>query len=142
MDVNTPGSQEDLVSNLEPACSLVEDAVSGAEIAPKLPALAATHLPLCLQCGEEPVHSWLALLWYFLSPLFYEQAHYCLRLELFAGEFSLSLFFLSLWLSHSLGCYLTLAPSDCPYPCTPHLPVQPLLAGDGRERLGFHWECG
>ena len=28
---------------------------------------------------------------------------------------SLSLFFpLKLWLSHSLGCYLTLAPSDCP----------------------------
>ena len=34
VDVNHPGSQEDLVSNWEPACSLVEDAISGAEFAP------------------------------------------------------------------------------------------------------------
>ena len=33
-DVNHPGSKEDLVSNWEPACSLVEDAISGAEFAP------------------------------------------------------------------------------------------------------------
>ena len=33
-DVNHPESQEDVVSNWEPACSLVEDAISGAEIAP------------------------------------------------------------------------------------------------------------
>ena len=33
----------------------------------------------------------------------------------FAQESSLSLsLFLSLWLCHSLGCYLMLAPSDCP----------------------------
>ena len=32
--VNHPGSQEDLVSNWKPAHNLVEDAVSGAEIAP------------------------------------------------------------------------------------------------------------
>jgi len=32
-DVNHPGSQEDVVSSWEPAQSLVEDAVSGAEIA-------------------------------------------------------------------------------------------------------------
>ena len=32
--VNRPGSQEHLVSNWEPACNLVEDAISGAEIAP------------------------------------------------------------------------------------------------------------
>ena len=32
-DVNRPGSQEDLVSNWEPARSLVEDAYSGAKIA-------------------------------------------------------------------------------------------------------------
>ena len=49
----------------------------------------------------------LALLWYLLNPLFYEQARLRLRLELFVGK-------LSLWLSHCLGCYLTLAPSDCP----------------------------
>ena len=34
VDVNDPGSQEDLVSNWEPALSLVVNAVSGAEIAP------------------------------------------------------------------------------------------------------------
>ena len=49
-DVNHPGSQEDVVSSWEPAHSLVEDALSGAEIvaAPCLPALAVTSLPLCL----------------------------------------------------------------------------------------------
>ena len=65
--------------------------------------------------GDGPVHSWLALLWCSLSSLFCEQAQQCLRLELLVGKFSLSfLFFFSLWLSHSLGCCLTLAPSDCP----------------------------
>ena len=34
MDVNHPGSQEDLVNNWKPALSLVEDAISGVEIAP------------------------------------------------------------------------------------------------------------
>ena len=34
LDVNRPVSQEHLVSNWEPACSLVEDAISGAETAP------------------------------------------------------------------------------------------------------------
>ena len=48
VDVNRPGSQEDLVSNWEPAHSLVEDAVSGAEIAPRHLALAVARLPLCL----------------------------------------------------------------------------------------------
>ena len=57
-----PGSQEDLVSNWEPAHNLVEDAISRAEIAPCLPTLAITHLPLCLQRGNGLVHSWLALL--------------------------------------------------------------------------------
>ena len=52
-DVNHPESEEDMVSNWEPAHSLVEDAVSGAEIgaALGLPALAVTCLPLCLQQG-------------------------------------------------------------------------------------------
>ena len=49
VDVNCPGSQEGLVSNWEPAHSLVEDALSGAEIAPHLSALAVACLPLCLQ---------------------------------------------------------------------------------------------
>ena len=50
-DVNHPGSQEDLVSNWEPAHSVVEDAISGAKIVPGLPALAIARLPLCLQWG-------------------------------------------------------------------------------------------
>ena len=51
------GSQEDLVSNSEPAHNLAHDAVSGAEIAPCLLALAVAHLPLCLQRGKGPVRS-------------------------------------------------------------------------------------
>ena len=62
--VNHPGSQEDLVSNWEPAHSLVEDAVSGAEIASRLPALAIVGLPLCHWQAEGPARIWLALLWY------------------------------------------------------------------------------
>ena len=50
-DVNSPGSQEDLVSNWEPARSLVEDAVSGAKFAPCLLALAGVRLPACLRRG-------------------------------------------------------------------------------------------
>ena len=50
-DVNRPISQEDVVCNWEPAPSLVEDAISGAKIAPRLPALAVVCLPLCLWCG-------------------------------------------------------------------------------------------
>ena len=88
-DVNHPGSKEDLISNWEPAHSLVEDAISGAEIAPCLPALAVICLPLCLWQRGGPVRSQLALLWYLLNPLFCEQARLCLRLELFTGKFSL-----------------------------------------------------
>ena len=73
-DVNHPGSQEDLVSNWEPAHNLVEDAVSGAEIAPCFPALAGARLPLCLWRGDGPVHSQLALLWYLLNSLWAGQA--------------------------------------------------------------------
>ena len=46
VDVNCPGSQEALVRHWGPAHSLVEDAVSGVEIAPRLPALAVPRLPL------------------------------------------------------------------------------------------------
>ena len=113
-DVNHPGSQEDLVSIWKPPHSLVEDAISGAEFAPHLLDLAVARLSVCLQWWDGPVCSWLALLWYSLNPLFYEQARLHLRLELCSGKLSLSFFPLSLWLSHSLGCYLTLATSDCP----------------------------
>ena len=62
LDVNHPGSQEDVVSSWEPAHISVEDAISGAEIAtvPCLPALAVTSLPLCLQAegaGPRPASS-------------------------------------------------------------------------------------
>ena len=123
-----------MVSNWEPARSLVAGAVSGAEIAPCLPALAAA----CLSASERRWASQqlLALLWYSLSPLFCEQARLCLRA--FRGKVPPLSF--SPWLSHSLGCYLALAPSDCPqgiqaqslpYTGSPRLPVQPLLAGGG-----------
>ena len=112
VDVNTPGSPEDMVSNWEPVHSLVEGVISGAEItaAPCLPALAVTHLPLCLwgQWEGVPVCSWLALLWYSLNLLFCEWAR--LDIRAFHGK----VLFFPLWQSHSLGCYLLLAPSDCP----------------------------
>ena len=121
-DVNHPGSEEDLVSNWELAHNLVEDAVSGAKIAPCL--LPFTHLPLCLWLGNGLVHSLLAVLWYSLNPLFCEQARLCLKLEIFTGKFSLSLSLspsLSLSLFppphsdyRSLGYYLMLAPLNCP----------------------------
>ena len=73
-------------------------------------------LPLA---GGRPVHSWLALLWYLLSPSFCEQPSSALgqsfsRESSFSLSLSLSLSLFSLCLSHSLGCYLTLAPSDYP----------------------------
>ena len=90
-DVNHTGSQEDVVSNWEPAHSLVEDAFSGAKIALCLTTLAVARLPLCLQWGNGLAHSQLALLWYSLSPLFCEQARLCFMLELFQKS-SVSLF--------------------------------------------------
>ena len=141
VDVNHPGSQEDFVSNWEPAHSLVQDAISGAEIAPHLLALAVARLPLCLWQGEGPICRCLALLWYSCHPLFCEQARLCLRA--FPGKvLSLSLFFFLSSYSQSLGCYLTLAPSDCPqgiqaqsspYTCSLCLPVQPPLTAGGCE---------
>ena len=50
-------------------------------------------LPLA---GDGPFRSWLALLWYLLSPLFCEQAQQCLRLGLIMGKLSLYISFLSL----------------------------------------------
>ena len=111
MDVNCPGSQEDLVSNWEPTRSLVEDAISGAEIAP---ALGLWLSPTCLSAsGGRWADSQTAS-----SPLVFSQSFVLSRPNSALGysflwESSLSLF-LSLWLSHSLGCYLTLVPSDGP----------------------------
>ena len=74
VDVNHPGLEEEFVSNWEPAHSLIEDAISGVEIAPHLLALAVARLPLCLQWAEGLVCSQLALLWCSLNPLFCDQA--------------------------------------------------------------------
>ena len=78
-----------------------------------LMALAVARLPVCLQWGDGPVCSWLALLWYSLNPLFYEQTRLHLRLELCSGKLSLSIFFFfflslsgypTVWVA--LSCYL------------------------------------
>ena len=68
--------------------------ISGAEIAPCLPALAVPHLPLCLRQGERLVCSRLALLWYSLNPLFCEWAR--LGLSYGFSQQSSVFFFLSL----------------------------------------------
>ena len=77
-DVKHPGSQEDLVSNWEPAHSLVGDAVSGAEFAPFWLWLSPASLPASSRGWASPLPA------------------------------------SSLWLSHSLDCYLMLAPLDYP----------------------------
>ena len=136
-----------LGSNLEPFKVWWRMPVSVTEIAaaPCLPALAVTCLPLYVWEGEGPTRSRLALLWYSLNSLFCEQAR--LRLRAFHGKV-LFCFVFPLFRSHSLSCYLTWAPSDCPpafrfahYPnhllCSLHLPVQSPLAGGGHERLGY-----
>ena len=113
VDVNRPKSQERLVTNWEPAHSLVEDAVSGAEIAPRLPTLAVTWLPLCFQWGRG--RSTAGQLSSGIHSILCSVSGPSCASELFVGRFSLSLFFFtSFWLYHSFCCYLTLAPSDCP----------------------------
>ena len=121
VDVNHPGSQEDVLYNRQPAHSLVKHELSGTEsaMASSLLALAVAHLPFCLQ-GETALNgSQLLLLLYSLghNPLFYEHTRsHCEASEPFMGKlcFFVCLFvFMSLQPSHSLGCYVTLALSDC-----------------------------
>ena len=75
--------------------------------------LAATHLPLCLW-GVRPLNSTqLALLWYSLQSFILwacQGSPWGIKVlwERFFFFFSLSL-----WLSHSSGWYVTLAPWDC-----------------------------
>ena len=89
--VNHPGSQEDVISNWQPAYGVVEDAVPGSEIAaaPCLPLLAIAHLLLCLWGGRAPNGSQLLLFWYLIG----HKTLFCVRtrghrlaLERFAGE--------------------------------------------------------
>ena len=62
--------------------------------------------------GEGPARSRLALLWCLLNPLLVLGPG-C-ELEPFSGQILSLSFVFPLWKSHSLGCYLTLAPSDYP----------------------------
>ena len=74
--------------------------------------------------SDGPVWSPLALFWYLLNPLFCEQARWRLRLELFAGKFSVLFFFFSLsgyptvWvaISHLLPQIVLRALRPGPYP--------------------------
>ena len=87
-----------MISNWEPAHSLIEDAVSGAKIAaaPCLLALAVTQLPLWHWGGRALNGSWLALIWYSLNPLFCEHTRgHRVALEPFTGK-DYFLFFISL----------------------------------------------
>ena len=112
---------------------------------------------------DGPVCCWLAFLWYSLIPLFCEQAWQCLRLELFTGKFSLSLFFplsgysrefgllshissLSVSSGHS-GPVLTLSmlpvtPCSAPARCWPTGASGPLLCWEfwlGNTFCGVFW---
>ena len=98
---------------------MVGDAVSGAEFAPFLSPLPPAS------SRDGPVRRQLALLWTCSVPLLSKLLAVC------SGRL---IFSLSLLLSHSLSCYLRLAPSDCPQGtqaqslpsaplCCPHLLV-------------------
>ena len=142
-DVNHPGSQEDMVSNWEPAHSLVEDAsLWGRDWSSPLPSGSGCHvsasLPLTERGGEACMQS-------ASSSLVFAQSF--VELEPFTGKLYIYIyiyiyvyiymyfFFFPLWRFHSLGCCLTLASSDCPqailawslpedWGCSPLLPVQ------------------
>ena len=124
------------VSKWEPAHSLVEDMVSGVETAaaaPCIQALAVFCLPLCLCGGRALYSSWLALLWYSLSPLFCEgNCGHCVAIKPFMGKVFIYFFFWVLvslvilwfgllpqisslrWSSEHSGPVLTLRMNDAP----------------------------
>ena len=81
-----------MVSNWEPAHSLVENAISGAKIALCLPVLAVAHLPLCLQHGGGLCEAG-QLSFGIHSVLFSVSRPGCV-LEPYAGKFN---FFFSFW---------------------------------------------
>ena len=107
--VNHPGSQEDLVSNWEPAWWQAASWWCMPSLGPS-PSSSGCRPPASLPSARGEAGRQLAS-----SPLVFaqsfvcEQDWQCLRLELFVGKSSLSLFS-SLWLFHSLGCYLMLGP--------------------------------
>ena len=119
------------IRDWRPVCSAVGAAVLGAEPAP-FPSL----LPPASGWSGR-VRSLRALLWTFSVPLFCERQTVCSGWLIFS---------LSLLLSHSLSCYLTLAPSDCPQgtqarslpSAMPPAPLRPPpLAGGRCGRLGY-----
>ena len=85
--------------------------VSGAEIAaaPFLPALAVTHLPLCLWGGRALYGNWLALFCYSLYPLFCDCARdRCASLEPFMGKVFYYYFVMSLMIPwFGLLCHIS-----------------------------------
>ena len=118
MGVNRPGSQEDLVSNWEPASSQFgKGRHLWGQVCPFLYSSGYRPPASLPPAGDGPVCRQLTFLRFLLSPLFCERVQQCLRLEFSVGKFSLfflCLFSPPLWLSHGLGFYLTLAPLDCP----------------------------
>ena len=119
--------RKSLVRSWRPVCSVVGGAVSGAEFAPSP--------PRCLlpPARDGPVLRRRALLWN-CSVLHSRNRRVVPKFRAFPN------LTLSLFLSHSLSCYLTLAPSDCPqgiragpHPkhCRQLLSVPPPLAGGG-----------
>ena len=122
-DVNHPESQEVFI-NWEPVCSLVGDAVSGAEFAPfPFPCL----LPLV---GDGPACSWLALLWNFSVFLLFcewpavRSGRLIFSLSFAVPQFKLPSHVSSLRLpsGHS-GQVLTLSKAARSSPFSPHLLV-------------------
>ena len=137
-----------MVSNWEPAHSLVEDA----GLRPRLPLAFWLWLwHTCLSASswvEGSVHTWIALLWYSLIPLFCERARLCVRLEPFMGKFfyfplSLAIPQFGL-LSHIRSLRLSSGHSDLsftlsmqsvpPYPVPAHWWQTPVSG------LVLHWE--
>ena len=86
-DANHPGSQEDVVSNWEPAQNVVKDAgLWGRDCPSPFGSGCPTPESLLSAGGKGPISSQLALLWYSLNPFFFEQPG-CL-LAPFKGKFS------------------------------------------------------
>ena len=142
-DVNHLGSQEDFVSNREPAHSVVEDAGLWGRECP-LPSGSGCRLPVslppvgggaCTQPTSSPIHSILCSV----------RAPGCVLGNSLLWESSL--IFLSgyptVWdvISCLLPQVVLRAFRPCPYSkhwwCSPCLAAQPQLAGDRWERLGY-----
>ena len=147
-DVNCPGSQEEVVNKWKPGHHLVEDAsLWGWDWSNPLTSSFGCYMPASLPpVGERELYA--AGLLSDIHSIICSVSKLGCELEPSVGKFSLFFFFPPLWWSHSLDCYLMLAPLDCPlafrpspYPKDqwyhPHLPVQPLLAGGGCECPGY-----